>query len=247
MNQKKWLILIAVVLIAVSFAFFSTTFLRYVWPQKVWAHKVNTIEKLSEVNELFSGVELDVVYDSVSKSFEVNHPPDSSIHLLLSKYLQVGATQPNCRYWLDMKNLTDNNFIQAASNLAQCVKSVKLTTENFYVESTHPEFLAEFQKYGFKTSFYVPTHLCDANPQNLKNEISSIQTKLKKYPCTFISFEYKDYLIHSTNFPLQEKICWFTAFGSSNKVKSHYLLYKILSDAKVHVLLVPYKAKNGNR
>lgn len=248
MHRKKWLIVFVVIfLIAIPFVFFSTTFLRYAWPQKVWAHKVNTLEKLEEATQFFSGIELDVVYDDVSKSFEVNHPPDSSIQLLLSKYLQVGATYPNCRYWLDMKNLTDSNFVQAATTLSQCVKSVKLQSSNIIVESPHPEFLPAFQKFGFNTSFYVPTHLCDVTRKELEVEISAIRNKLNKYPCDFISFEYKDYLIHSNYFPTQKKICWFTAFGASNKVKSQYLLYKILSDNSVNVLLVPFKAKYGNR
>ena len=150
MHRKKWLIVFVVIfLIAIPYDYYSTTFLPNAWPQKVWAHKVNTLEKLGEATQLFSGIELDVVYDDVSKSFEVNHPPDSSIQLLLSKYLQVGATYPNCRYWLDMKNLTDSNFVQAATTLSQCVKSVKLQSSNIIVESPHPEFLPAFQKFGF--------------------------------------------------------------------------------------------------
>ena len=248
MYRKRWLIVSVIFfLVTIPIVFFSTSFLRCVWPQKVWAHKVNTLEKLDEATRHFSGIELDIVFDEVTNSFEVNHPPDSSIHLLLSKYLEAGATHANCRYWLDMKNLTVSNYVQAASALAKCMQFAKLQASNFYVESPYPEFLSEFQKFGFKTSFYLPTHLCEEKLENLEKEIATIQSKLKKYPCNFISFEYKDYLIHSSYFPMQDKICWFTAFGSSNKVTSQFLLYQILCDDKVKVLLVPFKARHGNR
>jgi hypothetical protein len=56
---------------------------------KVWAHRVNSIEKLAQTGALYSGVELDLVFvdEGEAAFFDVNHPPAPSIGLSLDAYL----------------------------------------------------------------------------------------------------------------------------------------------------------------
>ena len=54
---------------------------------KIWAHRVNTLEKLSFSTPFFNGVELDLVYtDGV---LDITHPPTPSIGLNLEAYLEA--------------------------------------------------------------------------------------------------------------------------------------------------------------
>ena len=54
---------------------------------KIWAHRVNSTEKLESAIQYFNGVELDVFYDSNTNKFDVNHPPAKSIGLDFQTYL----------------------------------------------------------------------------------------------------------------------------------------------------------------
>ena len=51
------------------------------FPEKVWAHRVNTKIKLAEAADKFTGVQLDIVINK--DNFDVNHPPVESIDLSL--------------------------------------------------------------------------------------------------------------------------------------------------------------------
>ena len=42
---------------------------------RTWAHRVNSLGKLSEAVGLFAGIELDLVFDPARARFEVRHPP----------------------------------------------------------------------------------------------------------------------------------------------------------------------------
>jgi glucan phosphoethanolaminetransferase (alkaline phosphatase superfamily) len=69
--------------------------------RRVWAHRVDTLGKLQQAMELFTGVELDVTPED-GKLF-VYHPPAPNLGIELRTYLQVAARRPDLRFWLDMK------------------------------------------------------------------------------------------------------------------------------------------------
>ena len=56
---------------------------------KVLAHRVNSLEKLEASLKHFKGVELDLVYDNETNTFDVNHPPAKSINLTFETYLSA--------------------------------------------------------------------------------------------------------------------------------------------------------------
>lgn len=56
---------------------------KFFFSSKIWAHRVNSIEKYEEARDLFSGVELDLVFNDLNNSFDVNHPPAKIINLNL--------------------------------------------------------------------------------------------------------------------------------------------------------------------
>lgn len=247
---KKYRIQLFFVLIFTSLlaiGFLSNTTLRVLFPTKLRAHKVNTIEKMLEAREVFSGLELDVVYHADKNYFEVNHPPDSSIHLTLANYLQKNSENKNCNYWLDFKNLDSNNAMKSSISLDSLTQSYSLQNSNFIVESMNPNCLSGFKAKGFQTAYYLPSDLYLKSEEELKAQINSIKIKLAQSKTTYISFDYRDYSLVKKYFPDEKKIAWFTVYGKTNKFLARLLLFKIAFDEKVDVLLVPYKAASGNR
>ena len=92
MSYKKrfrlyiFLFIFCVISFLLYVAYYSNRILFYGYEHKIWAHRVNSIEKLKETISCFEGVELDVVYIEDGDFFDVNHPPAESIGLSLDEY-----------------------------------------------------------------------------------------------------------------------------------------------------------------
>lgn len=239
--KKKYIIVIIAISGIIVSIFNSNIVLRYLFENKVWAHKVNNIKRLHEAKGRFKGVELDVVFMSNEKDvfFDVHHPPDRSINLSLTEYFQSIHDASEFRYWIDFKNLNKDNELLSSAKLDSIAVILKIDKTNIIVESTKPWFLKSFKKKGFRTSYYLPINLHALDSSVLKTEIEKITKNISMYDNTYISADYKDYPILKKNFPENKKILWFTIYGSMNRFNARFLIYKILSDNNVDVLLIP--------
>ena len=125
--------------------------------QRVWAHRVNSVGKLEEVSGLFEGLELDLVWQTDTGVFDVNHPPAPSIGLSLESYFSSIEEPAKHRYWLDFKNLDSANQSESLKRLKELARRFAIPQGNLVVESTSPELLLPFKQAGFYTSYYLPT------------------------------------------------------------------------------------------
>lgn len=221
-------------------AFFSNLTIRYLYWEKIWAHKVNTSEKLKNAKEHFPGIELDVMFMTKENDFDVNHPPDKSIGLSLSEYFKSNYTCSNLKYWIDFKNLSLENEYHSLYILDSLTSLHKIDKANIIVESGNPELLISFRNKGYLTSYYLPNGLHKLNNKMQKSEIEKIQQNLSSFSNNYISTDYKDYSLIKKHFNQTKLLIWFTHYSSVNKIKSRILLYQIVSDKNVDVLLLPY-------
>lgn len=215
--------------------------LKLLFKDKVWAHKVNYTEEYARAKKQFTGVELDVVFESGLRNFDIHHPPEPSIGLTLTNYF---ASQPNnadVSYWLDLKNLSAENDSLVAAILDSIVTVYKIPQHKVIVESREPHYLKTLTDKGFRTSYYLPTGLHELNSQELQTQLNDIKQTIAANPSTYISFEYRDYPILNKYFPNSKKISWFTIYGSMNKIKARLLLFRLLMDKQVDVLLVSFE------
>jgi hypothetical protein len=242
-KKKRYLLILALVLGLIFTLLFSNQILQFLFKEKIWAHKTNTINRLNEAKNQFSGVELDVVFYIDSNSFDVNHPPDKSEHLSLKKYFHSQLNHENFYYWLDFKNLNQANHLDAANKLDSLAKLFNIDAKRVIVESSHPYFLSPFLEKGFNTSYYLPTNLNKLNKKDLDATLKSIKEKINSNNNTYISSNMIDYEILKMHFPHQKKLFWFTTFGSRNKIKTRLLLYQIVLDNNVDAFLIPFDSK----
>src|SRR5690349_3170954 len=120
--MKKILLFALALLVTTALVFlFSNAAFIFVFRKKVWAHRVNSIEKKKEIGDKFSGIELDLVYNKTTGIFDVNHPPAASINLSLADYLKADLNT-NRGYWFDFKNLEEDN-VQAACHTMDSIVS----------------------------------------------------------------------------------------------------------------------------
>ncbi len=227
-------------IIIFTIAFFSNNILRFLFKEKIRAHKVNNLELLNKANRLFSGVELDVVFYSNNNSFDVNHPPETSSGLTLNEYFQSQKAFPDFKYWLDFKNLDETNETQSAGCLDSLTKISGISNSKIIVESIRSQSLKYFQNKGFLTSYYLQSELHKLTEDSVKSICKKVTENLILYQNSYISAGFADYPILKKYFPETKKLIWFTTYGSMNRISARILLFQILMDENVDVLLIPF-------
>ncbi len=212
---------------------------------KVFPHKVNSVDRLNSALRYYEGVELDLVYVPEKNVLDVNHPPDNSISLNFETYLNAIGDDEYPFLWLDIKDLNLDNQIQVFDRLNALFNQRSYPKHKVLIETQHPESLPMFTKEGYVTSYYLKGGMRSLDENELKQEVDEISLILKGQPEIGISFTYEDYYILKEHFPERTKYTWaimspydFLKFG---KVKA------IVEDETVAIMLSSYKTLKGNR
>lgn len=211
---------------------------------KIGAHRINSTEKLSSALKYFNSVELDLVYDSDMKRFDVNHPPATSIGLDLETYLSKIEIDEKPYLWLDIKNLDLETVEGVYLRIIHLIEKNKYPKEKILIETRYPEALPKFTEYGFKTSYYLNYKIQQMDENLLEKEVAHINSILEKQPNIAISSSYLDYDFMTKYFPNKEKCIWVLT------PRFHFDFFEIrtiLKDPTVKNVLVRYHASQGNR
>lgn len=247
-KNKKKIIFIIVLITAVAVYIFNPYKLEYIgYQSKVWTHRVNTLEKLNYTQKFYDGIELDLVFDSISNTFDVNHPPDPTINLDLGTYFS-NINNKEVKLWLDFKNLSEMNAEKSAEILDQLTKKHSLKRENILVESPEISCLQDFKNKGFKTSFYLPQLVGLADESNLILTIDTIKQLLVKYPTSGISCNANAYEVIKQYFKNEKKYLWHIYKPySCYQIKNYRDFRKYVSDSTVEAVLIQVALPVGNR
>ena len=212
---------------------------------KIWAHRVNSIEKLEGAIKYYEGVELDLIYDSKKDILDVNHTPGESIGLNFETYLKTIKPSDYPYLWLDIKTLDQTNADLILNKLVLLFKAKQYPLEKVLIETQQPEVLPLFEVKGFKTSYYLPTNLHLKKGLELERSIDKIKETIISQPNISISTNYRDYKVLKEYFPEQNKYIWaitsFTGLSEYSKIRT------ILKDETVSAVLFKYRALQGNR
>ena len=243
-NKIFWICIFLLALLAYGYRYspYKVQFIGHY--DKIWAHRVNSVEKLKSAVHYFKGVELDLEYDSRKNLLDVNHPPSESIGLNFEDYISNLKVDETPYMWLDIKNLNLNNCELIFKKLVTIFEAKNYPLEKVLIESTHPESLKNFSDNGFMTSYYLPSNLNLKTEIELKSEISKIKKFIDKEPQHGISTDYHDYKILKQYFPKHKKNIWILVSSFSTEFST---ISDILNDSTVAVVLVNYKAIKGNR
>jgi hypothetical protein len=224
---------------------------------RVWIHRVNSKEKLKEVHEEnYKGFELDVVFLADENKFDVNHPPATSINLSLFDYLNSLDNNRSSLFWIDFKNLTPLNSFASVSRFDSICKVLKFKKEQFIIESDKPQFLKTFQISGYRTSYYLPTSLCNLPSDQQQNELELVAKNIAIYMTDYISLDKCNYALIAEKFPNKKKLLWSFPYKSRiilnpmrliKLPKQIALKRRLLEDSNVEVVLLKYNAEQGNR
>lgn len=214
---------------------------------KVLAHRVNSLEKLAFAERFYTGVELDLIYNSDNQSFDVNHPPAPSIGLDLETYLSH-IKNKNIKLWLDIKNISKENAADAAQSLSQQITNAGISKKNILVESPEIPYLYLFKEEGFRTSFYLPYFLYKQDEQTLAKTIDSLKSLKKQYCSDGISADVLNYNILNQYFKKDKKFLWaiYPSY-SRHQIDNYTNFRKYASDPTVEIILVKVALPIGER
>lgn len=240
-NKYKFL---AVAILYIAYYYYPYSIEGIGLYNKIWAHRVNSVEKLNSALNYFDGIELDLVYNAEKELLDVNHPPTKSVRLNFENYLD-GIEKDNFPYiWLDIKNINKGNAKPILEKLLALFNAKNYPLEKVLIESRKANELLIFEKEGFKTSFYLPYGLYKKDSLSLSKNITEIKNVIRSQPNIAISTSFKNYDIIKKEFPEHTKYIWAIVkpihFG-------HFKIREILKDKSVKVVLLNYHVIWGNR
>lgn len=144
------------------------------YPQKIWLHRCNSLEKLYEKQELYPNIEVDVIFRENQK-FDVTHDIDTSFGLYLESYFSYLETEKG-KMWLDIKNMNLHNAAAMLTMLDELTEHYHVSKDRLIIESTCWEALEDFTHDGYYTSFYVPYDSpCSLEKEEIEECIEQLQ------------------------------------------------------------------------
>lgn len=234
---------------------FQIDLFKICFSSKIWAHRVNSIEKYQEAKMKFSGIETDIVFESSNNYFDVNHPPAKSIGLKLQDLLNSNEKKSEFGVWLDFKNLDSTNQNTSLIKLGELMNILKIESRLILIESSSPQYLRGFTENGFKTSFYLPPNVLNLSSKDLNEFLKFTNNLLNTKSIECISSSSNHYDFMKKYFPDTRKFTWI--LNEPPKIRSLYTLKRsyinfrknlsIFMDPNVEAILLPFKSKTGNR
>lgn len=212
---------------------------------KIWAHRVNSIEKQEAALLFFKGIELDLDYLEETDFLDVNHTPAPSIGLSFQEYMDHLPINRYPYLWLDIKELDTLNHHHIFDKIHPVLRSKNYPLDRVLVEGMQVEALLIFEEAGFNTSLYLPWYLHDLSEEDLAEEIAALKSIQAQFPKVAFSSSYTQYDLIKEYFPEKELYIWFVGHRS---FKEYSLSRRILKDDKVLAALSSYRSfKGGNR
>lgn len=154
---------------------------------KIWLHRVNSVERATHFLHEYNGFEIDIYYNPDQNNFNVDHD-NQDFHTTLQDMLTVFRDREKIGLWLDFKNLSEHNKTASCARLTQLLETFDIDKSRVIVESPNINALTFFVSKGFVTSYYfVPPK--ENTPENLSkiqkffydSGISCISTDLVHY------------------------------------------------------------------
>lgn len=122
---------------------------------KVWYHGANTIEKVIEKSEKFSGIEFDVNFDPNSMNLYVCHNiEDTVLGLTIEEWFKAIPNPSKNYFWIDFKNLNTSYAHYACQKIDSLIQMYNLKNRVWIEYYNIPE-LKIVKEYGIYTILTV--------------------------------------------------------------------------------------------
>lgn len=212
------------------------------FPQKIWLHRCNSIEKLQEKHKRYPNIEVDVVFREDQK-FDVTHDIDTSFGLNLASYFSFFEKERG-KMWLDIKNLNQDNVDSMLTAMNGLTEQYRICKERLIIESSCWEALNTLTRDGYYTSFYIPYD----DPSGLDNEeqedfMEELQEIADKQAVSALSFPGEWYVTLKEKLDRPIDLLTWQHRSTQLELLLSTLGKKMLFDPQLKVILVKDKGK----
>ncbi|HEX6916040.1 MAG TPA: hypothetical protein VF145_12415 [Chitinophagaceae bacterium] len=202
---------------------------------KLWAHRVNSIERYRLLEGKFAGLETDVTWDGEQKRFLVYHPPLEGRPVLLDSFMQTADTEKNMMWW-DTREVTsaDTAVILRSLNQLDRKHQLKMNVVLEVYDTAVANFLADH-------GYWVAQNIRTEWLQKYTREVQWDQLRRSISPrVSFISQEDRYVPMLKEHFPGRDIITWAIAFKNYFN-REH--LGSLVQDPQVKIVLVNVKSR----
>ena len=170
--------------------------------EKIWAHRgysinspENSIESVkAALPKGFKGVEIDVRFNKTDNCFYLSHDKIKNYKNLTTLDSLFSHTGDGLYYWLDLKNLNEENKKQIVDKLKALSVKYEIN-RNIIIESRNANALYTLTKNGFHTSLWLK----DPYPEFMLRFIyNNINNKIKLFLYTFNAVSFDSRYINKT-------------------------------------------------
>lgn len=213
----------------------------YNYPEsKIWKHGVYSKYEAQELEGIFDGLEVDVIYSPEKDDIYVGRVvADTSKKLTLDEWFSMLKKPSETNYWIDFKNLSKKNAKQAMKILNDMNTKYGFK-ENTFVESTDLNALFIVKENGFRTLLWVDNikYWGKKAHEDSAYLAKKIREQIQKLQPDAISCEYSMYPFLCDSFPEQNIHFWDTPkdFTPENVEFTK----KLCNEKSVKVVLVDY-------
>jgi hypothetical protein len=202
---------------------------------KIWAHRVNTLDNIQERLQEFKGVEVDIYYNLKNNSFSVKHDIDME-GLDLEVYIDSIINVKEVLFWFDYKNLNKNTDA-GISKLCTILYERGLEKMSF-IESYYGDKLERFSG-KIATSFWVSSFDSIAKISDKKSVYLEKYKFIDDLNVNMLSASFEMFEFMSEYFPNRRCNYWMSGQLS---IENKNILKEIASNPNVNVILI-----DGNR
>ncbi|MBQ5856599.1 MAG: hypothetical protein IIW55_04745 [Bacteroidales bacterium] len=207
---------------------------------KVWKHGVYSKWEAQELEGLFDGLEVDVIYSPEKNDIYVGRVvADTSKNLPLDEWLAMLKEPDKMAYWVDFKNLNANNAENALSVFDNLVDKYNIK-DKFFIESRDIKALKVAKSKDYHVMLWVENLHYWKNP-SLKDTISvmnMIRSQINDLQPSAISCEYTMFPLLCDTFPEQNIHFWHTPKEYTPENVEY--TKKLCENPSVKVVLVDY-------
>jgi hypothetical protein len=204
--------------------------------QRLWAHRVNSLERYDWLEAKFKGFETDIFFNDSTHSFSVYHPPlpPPADTLSLVRYLSHVDLQSK-RFWLDTRNVNAGNA-QAAMDALEATGRMTELKKASIIELYDLGAAEQFAKQGYVVSLDMDA----VWPKRMEQEPAyrdSVNNCLRQVP--YVSQESSQLTLLKKIFPGKKMIIWHLYFKDYFRLNR---IQKLIDDPQVDIILMNIKS-----
>jgi hypothetical protein len=202
---------------------------------RIWPHRVNSIQRLRYLYPDFAGFECDIRFDAASRLLYVAHDPEDISPLVFSDYLSQ-ADREHKLFWLDVKNLDSLNLELFCAAIQQLDQRYDIKNR-IIIESADTSALIRINALGWLGSLYLPADLSGGLIDQNKSMVA-ITTFLNNHP-TLISQDIGMHDFITAHFRQVKQLTWDIRFKDA---LNQDLLLKLANDTSLLICLINVKS-----